>query len=119
MQNDNKPNQNEVDELTKLLAAAQSNEQPTAEQISKVSRIYTSLVFFMGIFVAVLLGIIVSGKCGWMFGGFWSLAMYLNITVTTLSNVFLGRDIDGIRDAGWKSVFGFIAAVCLAIAFSI
>lgn len=118
MENDNKPNQNELDELTKMLSAEQSN-QPTTEQINRISRIYTSLVFFMGIFVAVLLGVIVSGKCGWMFGGFWSLAMYLNITITTLSNVFLGRDIDGARDAGWKSVFGFITAVCLAIAFSI
>lgn len=118
MENDNKPNQNELDELTKMLSAEQNN-QPTTDQINRISRIYTSLVFFMGIFVAVLLGVVVSGKCGWMFGGFWSLAMYLNITVTTLSNVFLGRDIDGTRDAGWKSVFGFITAVCLAIAFSI
>lgn len=108
-----------TDELMAMLSEQMGGQQQDNSRVDRANRIYTFLVFFLWVGVSALLGLLVNARCGWMFSGFWSLAMYLNITVTTLSNVTLGREIDSIKDAGWKSIFGFGAALCLAVAFSL
>ena len=84
-----------------------------------VVRFFTAVILLGGLITALLLGWLVNVKCGLMFAGFWALSQYINITLTSLGNVMLGRDISTIQDVGWKTIFLMTASICLAIAICI
>lgn len=68
--------------------------------------------------IGVLLWIILSFKCAILFYGIVNLGMYMHLTITTLTNAFIGREINTKGDVFWKTLFLTIGCVCLAIFFN-
>lgn len=67
--------------------------------------------------IALMLWWLLSFKCALLFYGIFSLGMYFHITVTTLSNAFIGRGINVSGDVFWKMLFLIISCLCLSIFF--
>lgn len=71
-----------------------------------------SLIVYPLLF-AIIMWIFVSFKAFLLFYGLFSLGMYLHITVTTLTNAFVGREINVKGDIFWKMLF--LVIFCLTI----
>ena len=75
------------------------------------------------IFYAVLCGIgvvlwfIVSPKCGWLFGGFLTLLLYVNICISNYLNIKLGNQANSVGATRFWLLL--CASFCFAIGISI
>ena len=76
----------------------------------------------------IILSAIVIISLIWAFIGFKSVLLtigiltllsYINISLTTLGNAFIGRDINVNYDIFWKLLFTFISSLCFGIYFNI
>lgn len=52
-----------------------------------------------------------------LFTAIYSLGMYIHITATTLSNSFIGREINVNGDTFWKMVFLIVSSFSFAVFF--
>lgn len=82
-----------------------------------IDKFLYNVLIVVPVCIAALLWWLVSFKCFLLFYGLYSLGMYLHITATTLSNAFIGRNIDTGNDLFWKIVFLIISCVCLSVFF--
>ena len=82
-----------------------------------MDKFLNNVLFAVPFCIALLLWWIVSLKCSLLFYGLYSLGMYLHITVTTLSNAFIGREINSKGDLFWKIVFVILASLCLSVSY--
>lgn len=74
-----------------------------------------SLIFFLlPIILAFVIGSF-SCKAALLFYSLYSVGMYIHLTVTTLGNAFLAREINIGVDLFWKMFFMFSASICFAI----
>lgn len=75
----------------------------------------TIMLFIIYIIVLAVLAFIFGFKCALLMFSIISILMYSHISITTLSNAFMGRNIDADTDAFWKLFF----ILCCSIGFSI
>ncbi len=69
------------------------------------------------IVIALILWWAISFKALLLFYGLFNVGMYIHLTVTTLSNSFIGRDINAKGDVFWKMLFLTISTLCMTIFF--
>ena len=82
-----------------------------------IDKFLRNVLVVVPVCIALILWWAVSLKCGLLFYGIFSMGMYLHITVTTMSNAFMGRDINVDGDLFWKTCFLIISCLCLSIFF--
>lgn len=70
-------------------------------------------------FVIFLLLIICSIKTSILFCSIYSLGMYVHISITTLCNAFIGKEVNTQGDMFWKMFFLIVFALSFTIFFSI
>ena len=80
-----------------------------------MDKFLNQVLLVVPVFIAILLWCFVSFKCCLLFYGIFSLGMYIHITITTLSNVFIGREVNMVGDVFWKISFLIISCLCLSI----
>ena len=74
-----------------------------------------NILIVVPVCIALVLWIAFSFKCCLIFYGLYSLGMYLHITVTTLSNAFIGREVNVSGDVFWKMLFLIIFCLTMAL----
>ena len=84
-----------------------------------MDKFLNNILIVVPVCIALVLWIAFSFKCCLIFCGLYSLGMYLHITVTTLSNAFIGREINSNGDLFWKMLFLIIFCLTTALFFSI
>lgn len=67
----------------------------------------------------VIGGFTVGAKLSLLATGLFSLLMYTHITITTLANAFVGRNIDPNYDVFWKFLFIVIGTICTTLYFTV
>lgn len=77
------------------------------------------IILLIVILIAIFMWIFISFKSMLLTIGILTLLSYINITITTLGNAFIGRDINLNYDIFWKIVFSFIISICFGIYFNI
>ena len=82
-----------------------------------MEKFLNNVLFVVPFCIALLLWWLVSLKGGLLFYGLYSLGMYFHITITTLSNAFVGREINEKGDLFWKIVFLISFCLCLTLFF--
>lgn len=96
---------------------------PIGEQgesgIPKQNMLITFLPLFLPLLISIILWITISIKGGLLFYGLFTLGMYIHLTLTTLSNAFIGREIDAKGDTFWKIVLLTLSCITLTIFFTI
>lgn len=80
---------------------------------SFLKNILITIPFWIGL----ILWWFISLKWCLLFYGMYSFGMYFHITITTLSNAFIGRDINMSGDLFWKIVFLILGCLCLTLFF--
>lgn len=76
------------------------------------------ILFTIIIFVLLLISIFFHIKVLLLSMAIFSLLFYFNISLTTLGNVFIGRDINPNYDIFWKILFMLIASILFGIYFN-
>ena len=84
---------------------------------NSMDKFLNNILIVVPVCIALVLWIAFSFKCCLIFYGLYSLGMYLHITVTTLSNAFIGREINSKGDLFWKIVFVILASLCLSVSY--
>ena len=69
--------------------------------------------------IAIFMWIFIGFKSMLLTIGILTLLSYINITITTLGNAFIGRDINLNYDIFWKILFSFIISICFGIYFNV
>ena len=82
-----------------------------------IDKILNNAVIVVPLCMAILLWWIVSFKWGILFFGLYSFGIYTHITITTLSNALVGREINVTDDLFWKIVFLLMGCLCLSVFF--
>lgn len=82
-----------------------------------MDKFLNNVLFVVPVCIGLLLWWTVGLKCGLLFYGLYSLGMYLHITITTLSNALIGRDINISGDLFWKAIFLISFCLCLSLFF--
>lgn len=77
------------------------------------------IILLIVILIAIFMWIFISFKSMLLTIGILTLLSYINITITTLGNAFIGRDINLNYDIFWKILFSFIISICFGIYFNI
>ena len=77
-------------------------------------KILNKVLLVLPLIISVILWYTFSFKTGLLFYGLFSLGMYIHISITTLCNAFIGREINVSGDVFWKMLFLII--FCLTIA---
>lgn len=80
-----------------------------------MDKFLNNILFGVPFCIALLLWWLTSLKCCLLFYGLYSLGMYLHITITTLSNAILGREINVSGDLFWKALFLISSCLCLSL----
>lgn len=80
-------------------------------------KLLNNTLIFFPLMVAIILWVSLGFKSFLLFYGLYSLGMYIHITITTLTNAFIGRDINMKGDVFWKMTFLII--FCLTISLFI
>lgn len=75
------------------------------------------LCFLIGAFASLWLSI--SFKAALFAFSSFCLLMWVNVTLTTLANAFIGRDIDVEYDIFWKILFILLSSVGFGVYFNI
>ena len=75
------------------------------------------LIFFISVFIILWMGF--SIKTSILYFSLFTLLMWLNITLTTLGNAFIGRDIDINYDIAWKITLIVLSSIGFSIYFTI
>lgn len=75
------------------------------------------LSFISGTGIALWLAI--SFKAALLAMSLFCLLMWLNVTLTTLGNAFIGRDVDVNYDIFWKILFIILASAGFGVYFNI
>ena len=96
----------------------QMNEQGKSE-ITKQNIIFTFLPLLLPLLISIILWITISIKSGLLFYGLFTLGMYIHLTLTTLSNAFIGREIDVKGDTFWKIILLTLSCITLTLFFTI
>jgi len=76
-----------------------------------------NILFFIPAIIFLILWLCVSIKVGVLFYGLYSIGMYIHITITTLTNAFVGRELNSHGDLFWKMAFLIIGCLCLTLFF--
>lgn len=84
-----------------------------------IDKILNNAVIVVPLCMAILLWLVVSFKCGILFFGLYSFGIYAHITITTLSNALVGREINVTSDFFWKIVFLLMGCLCLSVFFAV
>lgn len=79
----------------------------------------TIILFIIYFIILVVLTITLGFKCALLMFSIISVLMYSHISITTLSNAFMGRNIDADTDAFWKLFFILCSSIGFAIFFAI
>lgn len=77
------------------------------------------IILLIVILIAIFMWIFISFKSMLLTIGILTLLSYINITITTLGNAFIGRDINLNYDIFWKILFSFIISICFGIYFNV
>ena len=77
------------------------------------------IILVIVILIAIFMWIFISFKSMLLTIGILTLLSYINITITTLGNAFIGRDINLNYDIFWKMLFIFITSLCFGIYFNV
>ena len=77
------------------------------------------IILLSVILIAIFMWIFISFKSMLLTIGILTLLSYINITITTLGNAFIGRDINMSYDIFWKMLFIFITSLCFGIYFNV
>lgn len=83
--------------------------------INNIGKIILLIVTLIAIFMWIFIGF----KSMLLTIGILTLLSYINITITTLGNAFIGRDINLNYDIFWKILFSFIISICFGIYFNV
>lgn len=75
------------------------------------------LIFVCG--TSIVLWLTVSFKAALLAMSLFCLLMWFNVTLTTLGNALIGRDVDVNYDIFWKILFIILASVGFGIYFNI
>lgn len=77
------------------------------------------IIILSAIVIISLIWIFIGFKSVLLTIGILTLLSYINTSLTTLGNAFIGRDINMNYDIFWKLLFMFITAVCFGVYFNI
>lgn len=80
---------------------------------------FGKILFGFLLLVVIILWISVGFKGALLTASIFCLLMYINTTLTTLGNAFIGRDIDTNYDIFWKIFFIILSSVGFGIYFNI
>ena len=69
--------------------------------------------------IALSLWYMFSFKICLLFYGLFSLGMYIHISITTLCNAFIGREVNVSGDVFWKMLFLIIFCLTMALFLAI
>jgi hypothetical protein len=78
-----------------------------------------NVLLILPICVAIVLWFVMGVKCSLLFYGMFSIGMYIHISITTLSNAFIGRTINASGDLFWKLLFLLFGCLFLSLFFLI
>jgi len=82
-------------------------------------KLSNNIILLMPVFISIILGIIFPIKFGLLFYGIFNLGLYIQITVTTLSNALLGSGVNSANDTFWKLLLLLISSLSFAIFFAL
>lgn len=77
------------------------------------------VLLIVPLFIALCLWYMFSFKIFLLFYGLFSLGMYIHISITTLSNAFIGREVNVSGDVFWKMLFLLIFCLTMALFLAI
>lgn len=73
------------------------------------------VLLIVPLLIALCLWCIFSFKICLLFYSLFSLGMYIHISITTLSNAFIGREVNVSGDVFWKMLFLLIFCLTMAL----
>ena len=77
------------------------------------------VLLIVPLLIALCLWCIFSFKICLLFYSLFSLGMYIHISITTLSNAFIGREVNVNGDVFWKMLFLLIFCLTMALFLAI
>lgn len=77
------------------------------------------VLLIVPLLIALCLWCIFSFKICLLFYSLFSLGMYIHISITTLSNAFIGREVNVSGDVFWKMLFLLIFCLTMALFLAI
>lgn len=79
---------------------------------------FTAIILIGSIILSIILSCIFALKAGFLFYALFNIGMYTHISITGLSNAFIGR-LDSGPDLFWKMIFMITGILSLTIYFSL
>lgn len=84
-----------------------------------MDKFLNKVLLVLPLIILVILWHIFSFKTGLLFYGLFSLGMYIHISITTLCNAFIGREVNVKGDVFWKMLFLIIFCLTMALFLAI
>lgn len=84
-----------------------------------MDKFLNNILIVVPVCIALVLWIAFSFKTCLLFYGLFSLGMYIHISITTLCNAFIGREVNVSGDVFWKMLFLIIFCLTTALFLSI
>ena len=84
-----------------------------------MDKFLNKVLLIVPLLIALSLCYMFSFKICLLFYGLFSLGMYIHISITTLCNAFIGREVNVSGDVFWKMLFLIIFCLTMALFLAI
>lgn len=84
-----------------------------------MDKILNKVLLIVPLLIALCIWYMFSFKICLLFYGLFSLGMYIHISITTLCNAFIGREVNVSGDVFWKMLFLIIFCLTMTLFLAI